>query len=36
MPFPWFSFNFSRYTAGGIVIGLTLVALAKAWFQTYY
>lgn len=27
----WFHLNFSRYTFSGIVIGLALVALIKAW-----
>ena len=31
MNFPWFEFRLSRYTVTGIVIGLALMALAKAW-----
>ena len=34
MRYPWFDLNLSRHTAAGIVIGLVLAALAKAWLQS--
>lgn len=34
MPYRWFDLDLNRYTVTGIVIGLALVALAKAWLLT--
>jgi len=31
--YPSFNFQLSRYTVGGIVIGLALAAIIKAWLQ---
>lgn len=33
MRYPWFDFSISRHMATGIVIGLVVVAVVKAWLQ---